>query len=108
MSELTKSKRYDYMTAHSQADLVHEDRAVVSLPDVSLHGLLAIPADAVGIVALVHPTSNSCISPRNRYIASVLGQNRLASLLIDVLSFGEDRALRFRIDTNLLKNRLGR
>jgi dienelactone hydrolase len=71
---------------------------------------LSIPAYARGVVLFAHGSGSSRHSPRNRYLASVLRQAKLATLLLDLLSVEEDtidrytRKLRFEIE--LLAQRL--
>jgi putative phosphoribosyl transferase len=77
---------------------------------VTLEGILHIPEHAEGIVLFAHGSGSSRFSPRNRYVAGVLGENRLATLLFDLLTPEEGaideitRAQRF--DIRLLANRL--
>ena len=78
--------------------------------DARLDGDLAIPAGAEGIVMFAHGSGSSRHSPRNRYVAGVLQQAGLATLLMDLLTAPEEsvdmytRHLRFDID--LLARRL--
>jgi putative phosphoribosyl transferase len=71
-----------------------------------LPGRLTVPAGATGIVVFVHGSGSSRHSPRNTYVAGVLNQAGLATLLFDLLTPGEegDRANVFDID--LLARRL--
>ena len=71
-----------------------------------LGGHLTIPDDATGIVVFAHGSGSSRHSSRNRYVASVLNQARLGTLLVDLLTTAEehDRANVFDID--LLADRL--
>jgi dienelactone hydrolase len=77
---------------------------------VTLKGTLGIPNEAGGIVLFAHGSGSSRHSPRNRYVAQVLRQAKLATLLIDLLTQPEEavdqqtRHLRFDID--LLAQRL--
>ena len=71
-----------------------------------LGGHLTIPEDAAGIVVFAHGSGSSRHSPRNRFVASVLNQAGLGTLLFDLLTPAEehDRANVFDID--LLARRL--
>jgi putative phosphoribosyl transferase len=77
---------------------------------VTLEGVLQIPEHAEGIVLFAHGSGSSRFSPRNRYVANVLVENRIATLLFDLLTPEEGaideitRAQRF--DIRLLANRL--
>ncbi len=77
---------------------------------VTLNGDLSVPPNAVGVVLFAHGSGSSRHSPRNRYVAGVLRQAALATLLLDLLTTREERvdvetaALRF--DIGLLARRL--
>jgi dienelactone hydrolase len=77
---------------------------------VELEGNLVIPADAQGIVLFAHGSGSSRHSPRNRYVASVLQQEGLATLLLDLLTTAEEkidlRTRQLRFDIGLLTARL--
>jgi putative phosphoribosyl transferase len=72
-----------------------------------LGGRLTVPETAVGVVVFAHGSGSSSRSSRNRYVAAVLNQAGLATLLFDLLTPGEelDRANVF--DVELLARRLG-
>jgi putative phosphoribosyl transferase len=74
---------------------------------VHLGGHLTLPGHATGIVVFAHGSGSSRHSPRNRYVADVLHQAGLGTLLFDLLTPSEehDRANVFDID--LLARRLG-
>lgn len=93
------------------ADGPSQDRAVdaevpVEAGPVTLEGHLTVPPGAAGVVVFVHGSGSSRHSPRNRYVASVLNEAGLGTLLFDLLtSFEEmDRANVF--DIELLADRL--
>ncbi len=77
---------------------------------VTLPGDLNLPTTARGIVVFAHGSGSSRQSPRNRYVANVLNQAGLATLLFDLLTGDEEAldirtaALRFNIE--LLGQRL--
>jgi dienelactone hydrolase len=85
---------------------------LVQIPtgDVRLEGDLGVPAEAQGLVLFAHGSGSSRHSPRNRYVAQVLREVGLATLLIDLLTAEEEAVdihtahLRFNID--LLAERL--
>ena len=76
----------------------------------SLNGDLAVPAKPIGLVIFAHGSGSSRLSPRNRYVADVLDQHSLATLLIDLLTpveeIVDDRTARLRFDIGLLAERL--
>jgi predicted alpha/beta-hydrolase family hydrolase len=87
---------------------------LVSIPissKASLEGDLQIPAGAKeGIVLFAHGSGSSRHSPRNKFVAQVLNQGGLATLLIDLLTEEEERVdeqtAQLRFDIDLLTDRL--
>jgi putative phosphoribosyl transferase len=71
---------------------------------VRLEGILSIPEDTKGLVVFVHGSGSSRHSPRNQYVAQLLQDGGLATLLFDLLTASEEeidlrtRHLRFDID----------
>lgn len=82
----------------------------VSAGSATLEGTLDIPRGATGIVLFAHGSGSSRHSPRNRYVAHILGESGIASLLIDLLTADEERedqrTARLRFDIDLLARRL--
>jgi putative phosphoribosyl transferase len=78
----------------------------IEVGGVRLAGDLAVPASPVGVVVFAHGSGSSRHSPRNRWVAGALNQAGLATLLLDLLTPGEelDRAKVF--DIGLLAQRL--
>lgn len=74
---------------------------------VGLEGILAMPREAQGIVLFAHGSGSSRLSPRNGFVASVLRQRRLGTLLTDLLTASEDETYGNRFDIDLLTERLG-
>ncbi len=64
----------------------------VSIPigPIAVSGDLAVPDNARGIVIFAHGTGSSRHSPRNRFVAQVLQQSGLATLLMDLLTPQEE------------------
>lgn len=77
---------------------------------VVLEGSLAIPDGAEGIVLFAHGSGSSRYSPRNQYVAGVLQQAGLGTLLIDLLTAEEekvdDHTMHLRFDIPLLAQRV--
>jgi len=75
-----------------------------------LIGDLALPPDARALVIFAHGSGSSRHSPRNRAVAEVLQHGRMGTLLLDLLTAGEDRAdtrtAEFRFNIPLLAERL--
>jgi putative phosphoribosyl transferase len=88
-----------------------EERSVrVSVGPVTLEGDLGIPQGARGIVLFAHGSGSSRHSPRNRYVAQVLREGGLATLLLDLLTPEEEatdlHTAHLRFDIGLLAGRL--
>lgn len=80
----------------------------VSIPlDGRAHaGLLGIPPGAEGIVVFAHGSGSSRLSPRNNYVAEVLRDAGMATLLFDLLTEIEDRDYERRFHIEVLARRL--
>ncbi len=74
----------------------------------SMEGLLKIPPYASALVLFAHGSGSSRFSPRNNFVANILNEVGLASLLIDLLSKKEDEIYQTRFDINLLAERLNK
>jgi putative phosphoribosyl transferase len=88
-----------------------EERLVrVAAGPVTLEGNLSLPEGSRGIVLFVHGSGSSRHSPRNRYVARVLNEAKLATLLVDLLTPDEEavdlRTAHLRFDIGLLAARL--
>jgi putative phosphoribosyl transferase len=73
---------------------------------LGLPGELCSPARAIGRVVFAHGSGSSRFSPRNRFVAEVLQQQGLTTLLFDLLSGGEAQERRHVFDIELLTQRL--
>jgi putative phosphoribosyl transferase len=78
--------------------------------EVSLEGVLDVPAGAHGVVAFAHGSGSSRFSSRNQGVARKLNEAGLATLLFDLLSVDEGRrdaaTAEYRFDIPLLAKRL--
>jgi dienelactone hydrolase len=88
-----------------------EERLVrVAAARVLLEGNLTLPEGARGIVLSAHGSGSSRFSPRNCYVAQQLNREKLATLLVDLLSPEEEavdlRTARLRFNIGLLAERL--
>jgi putative phosphoribosyl transferase len=72
----------------------------------TIEGMLEIPKHGVGLVLFAHGSGSSRHSPRNNYVAGVLRQAGVATLLMDLLTPEEDRDYSRRFDIGLLTQRL--
>ncbi len=87
-----------------------ERTVVVDAGGVALDGDLAVPPGALGLVMFAHGSGSSRHSSRNRYVAEELRQGNLGTLLLDLLTPGEEqvdqRTRHIRFDIGLLTDRL--
>ncbi len=79
---------------------------VLSVGDVDLDADLIVPPGAKGIVVFAHGSGSGRKSPRNTFIAEVLRERGIASLLFDLLTEPEDTNYETRFDISLLSDRL--
>src|SRR3982074_3911110 len=85
---------------------------VVRVPvgEKTLGGNLTLPASPIGVVLFAHGSGSSRHRPRNRYVARVLNEAGLASLLVDLLTPEEEavdsRTGHLRFNIMLLAKRL--
>jgi putative phosphoribosyl transferase len=84
------------------------DDVVVNAGGLSLPGSVQVPDGAAGIVVFVHGSGSSRHSPRNRYVASVLTDAGLGTLLFDLLTPDEEADRSNVFDIELLAQRLTR
>lgn len=73
---------------------------------VELSGELILPPAAAGVVLFAHGSGSSRFSPRNTYVAKVLQQRGVGTLLFDLLTRAEDQDYAMRFDIELLAQRL--
>src|SRR3990167_8737858 len=73
---------------------------------VLLEGILNIPTGSKGLVLFAHGSGSGRNSPRNNFVAKILNQGGIATLLIDLLSEQEDQRYETRFDIDLLTTRV--
>ena len=78
----------------------------IVLDGLVLKGNLAVPKNAIGMVIFSHGSGSSRLSPRNNYVAEVLQEKGLATLLFDLLTKDEDHIYENRFNIDLLTMRL--
>ena len=82
----------------------------ISVGPLLLNGELKIPEKATGIVLFAHGSGSSRLSPRNQYVANVIRDAGVGTLLFDLLTRREEEidnyTREFRFDINLLARRL--
>src|SRR6266487_1749170 len=98
------------MTQDKQINTKHDVDVQIPADSIQLAGELKIPSSATGIVLFAHGSGSSRHSPRNQFVASVIRDAGVGTLLFDLLTREEEatdiqtRHLRFDID--LLARRL--
>lgn len=83
-----------------------EQEITVESGNAHLIGDLVLPHSAKGIVLFAHGSGSGRLSPRNKYVAQVLQQEGLSTLLIDLLEPQESEDRRKVFDIDLLTERL--
>lgn len=93
----------------TKTNIEHTPVSVLAGP-VTLDGDLSIPAAPKGLVLFAHGSGSSRHSPRNRYVAEVLNEHSLGTLLVDLLTAEEELedevTAQLRFDIGLLTRRL--
>lgn len=86
-----------------------QERAV-RIPPVGLEGDLVLPENVGGVVVFAHGSGSSRHSSRNRFVARLLQEGGLGTLLMDLLTLDEEqideRTRHLRFDIPLLARRL--
>ncbi len=73
---------------------------------VTIEGMLALPEGTASAVAFAHGSGSSRHSVRNRFVANVLNEAGIGTLLFDLLTAEEDTVYENRFDIALLTERL--
>src|SRR5918998_6647685 len=99
------------MNSNESVQPLSEPRDVrLALPGAELGGFLTLPQEARGLVLFAHGSGSSRHSPRNHYVARILQDAGLGTLLMDLLTRDEDAVdqvtRQFRFDIGLLADRL--
>jgi len=85
----------------------HFEQAVqIPIDSTRLEGSLATPGQSKGLVVFAHGSGSSRFSPRNNYVAKILRQAGIGTLLMDLLTEQEDSAYETRFNIDLLTERL--
>src|SRR5438309_5125317 len=90
------------------ADRTHAVR--IPSGSISLEGELSLPQGTPGVVLFAHGSGSSRHSPRNQYVARVIGEAGIGTLLFDLLTRAEEavdlHTGQLRFDIGLLARRL--
>ena len=104
--------RTEVTTAKMNEISIEETRIdqIVQIPanGINLEGALVIPSNAQGVVLFAHGSGSSRHSPRNNFVAQVLQNVGMGTLLMDLLTKEEDSIYQNRFDIELLTWRLER
>ena len=79
---------------------------VIPFSDVMLRGMFGVPTEATAIVVFAHGSGSSRLSRRNNYVADIIRQRGMGTLLFDLLTEEEDMVYDNRFDIPLLTDRL--
>jgi putative phosphoribosyl transferase len=91
--------------ADEHAPTIDED-VDIRIGSVEVTGHLSVPERTTGLVIFAHGSGSSRHSSRNRYVASVLNEAGLATLLFDLLTSREEADRSNVFDIELLGHRL--
>ena len=98
------------MTKERTGIAIEHLAVTIPVESLRLEGDLSIPTAAAGAVLFAHGSGSSRRSPRNRYVADLLNESGLATLLMDLLTEDEQQVdlqtAHLRFDIPLLAKRL--
>ncbi len=78
----------------------------IPIDSTKLEGSLSLPIQARGLVVFAHGSGSSRFSPRNNFVARILREAGIGTLLIDLLTEEEDTVYQTRFNIDLLTERL--
>ncbi len=88
----------------------HISELQIPIRSLNLRGDLILPENAIGLVLFAHGSGSGRKSSRNRFVASVLHEQNIGTLLFDLLTEDEEitdaRTAHLRFDIPLLADRL--
>jgi dienelactone hydrolase len=81
---------------------------LITIPsgDIGMQGMLELPPTPFGVVLFAHGSGSSRLSPRNNFVAGILREAGIGTLLLDLLTPLEDSRAENRFDIGLLAARL--
>ena len=89
---------------------MYVDSVQIQTEEAELQGDLVVPDQATGLILFAHGSGSSRLSPRNQFVAQVLNEAGLGTLLLDLLTAEEEAAdvytRQYRFDIPLLARRL--
>ena len=84
----------------------NEKEVVIPAGTVHLYGILGLPPQTIGAVVFAHGSGSGRFSPRNNFVARILQNAGIATLLVDLLEESEAQDRRKVFDIDLLTERL--
>ena len=109
--DLLRRAREGTKLTHAVADadpLVRDEEVAVNPGPVRLAGHLTVPEVTRGFVIFAHGSGSTRHSPRNRFVASLLNEARLGTLLFDLLTPTEELERANVFDIELLARRFAK
>jgi putative phosphoribosyl transferase len=83
-----------------------EKEVLIPSGNMKLAGIFSLPPKPAGVVAFAHGSGSGRLSPRNAFVARVLQEAGLATLLFDLLDESEELDRKKVFDIGLLADRL--
>jgi putative phosphoribosyl transferase len=105
-SQTTDAQVVELLRLAAADGMVRDEEVTVPSGHARLAGRFTVPVRPIGTVVFAHGSGSSRHSPRNRYVAGVLNQAGLATLLIDLLTVEEELDRSYVFDVPLLAERL--
>ena len=103
-------EQHDTLSKHKVGSQPESLSLRIPAGEVILSGDLEIPEDAIGLVLFAHGSGSSRFSRRNRAVAEILRNSKIATLLFDLLTEKEEAVdaytAHLRFDIGLLSRRL--
>lgn len=78
----------------------------INLNGLILKGNLTLSENAIGMVIFSHGSGSSRLSPRNNFVAGILQEKKLSTLLFDLLTEEEDMSYQNRFNIDMITLRL--
>ncbi|MFQ5965023.1 MAG: dienelactone hydrolase family protein [Candidatus Scalinduaceae bacterium] len=103
---MTQERKGEYIMNRSRSIEKNEKEVSILVDSVRLQGILGLPSHAQGVVVFAHGSGSGRLSPRNNFVARVLQNAGIATLLVDLLEESEDWDRQKVFDIDLLTNRL--
>jgi pimeloyl-ACP methyl ester carboxylesterase len=90
--------------------LYDSSSVTIAVGEYAIQGDLTLPAETQAAVIFAHGSGSSRHSPRNKYVAQMLNEGGIGTLLIDLLTMEEERVdigtAEYRFNIRLLAERL--